>query len=609
MKERDGMGSQLRPIDQFKQLIDQSARLFGDKEAFIVKENKEQSKDVSYRHITYREFRLEIDCLGSALLERGLQGKHIAVIGENRYEWCLTYLAVTCGLGVIVPVDKDLSPEEIGGLLEKAQVEAVVYSGKLSSATERVLYGTPGVLCVICMDRRDAPTDCAIPFYCLDDLLKKGKELLEEGRQTYRQLDPDPDVMGVLLFTSGTTGVAKGVMLSQKNICSDIESVVQCLDYDSLDSVLSILPIHHTYECTCDFLVMMYRGCRMAFCDGLRYISKNMLEYQPTILMLVPLILENVHEKVMKKAANTRLKKIGFRFLLNLAGFLSRIGIDVRKKMFHSVHESLGGKLRLVIAGAAAIDPKVSADLGKMGIMIRQGYGLTETSPIICVNREGSFKNNSVGPAMPGVEVKIDHPNADGEGEILARGNNVMLGYYQDQAATDAVIRDGWFHTGDQGYMDKKGFVYITGRIKNIIVNKTGKNIYPEELEGHLKSIPYILESVVWGDESVDSADAVIHATVVPNLEAIRSNPKLTEEQRKDVQGLIWNEVKKINKTLPAYKRIQALDIRNEEFEKTTTKKIKRSFLYTPQDVLHKSQDMLQNLKSKIVKEKENSDT
>ena len=531
-----------------------------------------------YRRIIYKEFREEVDRLGTALTELGLKGAKIGVIGENRYEWCLSYLAVTCGCGVIVPIDKELHADEVAMILNQSEAEVLIFSGKIFDKNlQDALKLNDTVRILICMDeeRHDAENK---EYFTIGELLQRGARLLENGDRSYLDAEIDSHAMSVLLFTSGTTGVAKGVMLSQRNICADIESVTQCLDNDCTDSVLSILPIHHTYECTCDFLEILYMGARIAFCDGLRYIAKNVQEYQPTILMLVPLIIENVYSKIMKQASSNPIKRVAFRCMLWTSGGLQHIGFkNAGRKMFRQVHETLGGRLRLIIAGAAAMNPKISKDMNRMGFKLRQGYGLTECSPILCVSRDTGNADASVGPAMPRIEVKIVNQDKDGRGEIIARGENIMLGYYRDPEATAAVLKeDGWFYTGDRGYMDKYGRVYITGRIKNMIVNKTGKNIYPEELEEKLMKIPYILECVVWGDDDAKEDDTVICATIVPKEEVITEKTRLSMEDTQGIHDLIWKEVKKVNKGLPTYKKIQRLVIRREEFEKTTTKKIKR---------------------------------
>ncbi len=558
----------------FRELLDNTLKLYGDREAFIL---KNKSYESGYRHVTHREFRDEINAVGTAFVDLGLKGEKIAVIGENRYEWCLTYLAVTCGCGVIVPVDKELKPEEVAMNINRSEAKAIVFSGKIyDKNVHEALKQNKSIKFVICMDDEEHEAE-GREYYKLSDLLQKGKSLLENGDRRYLDAEIDGNAMSVLLFTSGTTGVAKGVMLSQRNICADIQSVVQCLDNDCTDSVLSILPIHHTYECTCDFLVIMYMGARMAFCEGLRYIAKNIQEYSPTILMLVPLIVENVHAKIIKQASANPFKKVMFNFLLWLSGVLQKFGFEnAGRKLFPQVHKTFGGKLRLIIAGAAAMSPRVAKDMNRMGFKIRQGYGLTETSPILCVSRDTGNVEASVGPAMPGIDVRIDNPDENGCGEIIARGENVMLGYYEDPEATAAVIsEDGWFHTGDLGRIDDEGRVFITGRLKSMIVTKTGKNIFPEELEAKIDKIPYVLESLVMGEDSEKDEETIICAVIVPNTEALAESG-ISLDDEKQIYDLLWEEIKKVNKELLTYKRIQKIKIRKEEFEKTTTHKIKR---------------------------------
>jgi len=588
LKKEEYIKKQDLETDDFRKLINRSVSLYPERTAFIVKNPKKDGP--TYKNITYKNFADELFGFGTSLINMGLSGEKIAVIGENRYEWCLSYLAVTAGVGIVVPLDKDLPIEEIADLLNQAEVSSLIYSEKIADKISKVTELTKTVKSFIRMDE-------------IKDLVIKGQKLMQEGDNRVMTTDLNPDELRVLLFTSGTTGVSKGVMLSSRNICFDIQSVMQCLDNTCEDTMISILPLHHTYECTCSFLVTMKMGATFTFCEGIRYIAKNIQEYKPSIIMLVPLIIENVYDKVVKKAEATLLKKILFRILLWLSGTLYILGIDIRRKIFKKVHDSMGGNIRWLIAGAAAIDPKISYNMIRLGFNIRQGYGLTECSPIVCVNRNNGHKDNSVGPAMPGITVKLDNPNIEGEGEILVKGPNVMLGYYKNEEATKAVFRDGWFCTGDQGRIDKLGRVYITGRIKNIIVNKTGKNIYPEELEKHLATIPYILESVVWGDVSIDEKDPIISATVVPDEEAIKS-ARIPDEQKEDVYNLIWNEVKKINKALPAYKRIQAINIRSDAFEKTTTHKIKRYIAL----ITNKAQEiskMINNESTKSDKDKE----
>ena len=381
--------------------------------------------------------------------------------------------------------------------------------------------------------------------------------------------------MRMLIFTSGTTDKSKGVMLSHKNICHDIMGVSQLLTADNRDNILSILPLHHTYECTAGFLTMVYLGVSIGFCEGLRHISKNIQEYKPSIIMSVPLILENVYNKIEKKAKKEN-KYLKFRFGLFIAPLLAKLGIkDIQRKLFNEVHQNLGGRLRLIISGASALNPKISKAFRAMGFNLLQGYGLTECSPIVSVNRLEKYKDGSVGLPLAGVEVKILDPGRDKIGEILVRGDNVMIGYYRNEEATREVLKDGWLHTGDYGRIDKDGFLYITGRKKNVIVTKNGKNIYPEDIELYLNQSPHILESLVYGVDDPEHDETRVCAQIVPRMEYFEEELG-RQPSDEEIHKAILAEVKKVNKKLSFYKRIQHFDIRKEEFEKTTTKKIKR---------------------------------
>ncbi len=353
-------------------------------------------------------------------------------------------------------------------------------------------------------------------------------------------------------------------------------AICSSLYIDENDSVLSILPLHHTYECSNGFLVMIYNGCTISFAEGLKHIPKNLKETRPTILLLVPLILENMYKKIWAQASSKKGMKTKLQLALALSSFLLKFNIDIRKKLFHRIHENLGGRVRLIISGAAAINPEVSKGLRAMGFTVRQGYGLTECSPIVTVNREKKFRDDSVGLPLPGIEVRIDNPDSEGIGEIVVRGDNVTLGYYRDPIATSRVLKDGWLYTGDLGRMDKDGFIYITGRKKNVIVTKNGKNIFPEEVEAYLNNSPYILESLVYGKLDEASGETLVCAQIVPDFEAIKEKLKQDQVSDEDVHRIISEEVRMVNRSMPLYKHIRQFTIREEEFAKTTTKKIKR---------------------------------
>lgn len=559
---------EVRKIEDLRDMVRQTAELHPDCSAFTLKDG-----NGNFTSITYRDFQKSINELGTALLDLGLKDAKIAVMSENRYEWCLTYLTVVNGVGVIVPLDKELPVNEVTSLISRSEATAIVTSRDYIQDIIDIKKDLPGLKYIISMDPVDETETPGVIY--LYDLLEKGKKLVESGSREYIDAPINPDEMRMLIFTSGTTDKSKGVMLSHKNICHDIMGVSQLLTADTRDSILSILPLHHTYECTAGFLTMVYLGVSIGFCEGLRHIQKNLQEYKPSIIMSVPLILENVYNKVEKKAKKEN-KYLKLRFGLFIAPLLAKLGFkDIQKKMFREIHESLGGNLRLIISGASALNPKVSKAFRAMGFNLLQGYGLTECSPIVTVNRLEEYKDGSVGLPLPGVEIKIDNPGKDKIGEILVRGNNVMLGYYKNEEATREVLKDGWLYTGDYGRIDKDGFLYITGRKKNVIVTKNGKNIYPEDIELYLNQSPYILESLVFGVDDPVENETRVCAQIVPKMETIEEELGRTPTDE-ELHKIILAEVKKVNKKLSSYKRIQHFDIRKEEFAKTTTKKIKR---------------------------------
>ncbi|MGI6085032.1 MAG: AMP-dependent synthetase/ligase [Acetivibrionales bacterium] len=556
----------VRKINDLRDMLQQSVDIYGDSDAFLV-------KDIitgNINNVTFKQFQSEINCLGTALCNLGLKDKAIAIISENRYEWCVSYLAVVNGTGVIVPLDKELPESEICSLLERSEASAVFCSKNYLDVLVRKKPGLPSLQKIICFDLKKSD-NYALSY---DELIQNGKESLDENDFTFTRASIDPDVMNMLIFTSGTTDQSKGVMLSHKNIASDIMAVSQLLYADNNDLIMSILPLHHTYECTAGFLTMLYLGVTICFCEGLRHITKNLQEYKPTIIMSVPLILENVYSKVIKKARKEK-RTLALKTGLFISSTLMKLNIDIRGKLFREVLDNLGGNLRLVISGAAALNPKISRDLRAMGFNIMQGYGLTECSPIVSVNRLDYYRDKSAGLPLSGIEVAIDDPGPDGIGEIKVNGPITMLGYYKNPEATKAVLRDGWLYTGDNGYIDKHGFLYISGRQKNVIVTKNGKNIFPEDVELYLNKSEYIKESLVYGVYSSDDSDTIVCAKIVPNMEVLVEKFGRVPVQD-ELNKLIKQEVVKANKKLSSYKKIKHFEIREGEFEKTTTKKIKR---------------------------------
>ena len=405
----------------------------------------------------------------------------------------------------------------------------------------------------------------------LSDLIADGKKLIDEGNSEYENIKINPDEMKILLFTSGTTGNSKAVMLSHKNICSNIVSIASIVKVDNATRVLSILPLHHTYECTIGYLLVVYGGGTICYCEGLRYITKNIQEYQPTFILCVPLLLENVYKKVIKTLKSSlpeKYTKEESKIIDNLPFYLKGI---VKKK----VKKSLGGKIKTFIVGAAAIKPDLVEAFFKLGIKVLQGYGLTECSPLVAGNNDFYYKAASCGMPIPNVEYKIDNPNDEGVGEIIVKGPNVMLGYYENEEATKNVLKDGWFHTGDLGYVDDEEFLYISGRSKNMILTKNGENIYPEEIENILNDDDLIEESLVIGTSN-GKDDVQVKAKIFPNIEAIKEYLGNKFPTKEEISKILNEAVKKANEKLPNFKHIKSFKIMDEDFERTTTNKVKR---------------------------------
>lgn len=557
---------EVRTISNLKDMIEQSAELYADKPAFLVKEKG----NPDYVPVSYSKYKSDIDALGTALISLGLKGKKVALIGENRYEWSTSYLGVCNGTGIVVPLDRELPQNEIENCMQRSHADAIIFSGTVSKNIENIMKNISTCKYFINMDFEE-DADSQISY---SKLLKKGHELISQGNREFLDAEIDNEAMDMLLFTSGTTDKSKAVMLSHKNIAANLMAMCSMLYIDEKDVFLSVLPPHHTYECTCGFLCQMYRGCTIAYCEGLRHIVKNLRESKCTMMNGVPLIFESIYKQLMNQVVKKpgAMKKL--KFGIKLSNFLRVCKIDIRKKLFAEIHDALGGHLRMFISGAAAIDPKVSKGFREIGITLVQGYGLTECAPIVGLNRNCWYKDDAAGLPLPGLKVVIDNPNYEGIGEIKVSGPSVMMGYYENKEATDAVIRDGWFYTGDMAFLDSDGFIHITGRMKNVIVTKNGKNVYPEEIETLLNRSDYIKEALVYGEESKD--DVVVCAQIVPDKDKIEEDIKAGILSKQDVNTIITSEVKRINKELVTYKYVKEFTLRDAEFEKTTTKKIKR---------------------------------
>lgn len=553
-------------ITSLKDMMENSLKKFGDKTAFLKKDNKKEP----YQSVTFKQFYKDVEGLGTAFLEMQMSGKKIAVIGPNRYEWAVTYLAAANGESMIVPIDKELPYEDWSNLLKIAEVSTIVYAGKYSEDMIKAREENPNLRYLVNMDLEDN-TDLEISF---KKLLESGKMMVVQGNNRFANVKINTEEPQILLFTSGTTAMSKGVLLTHKNIATSLMSMCSMTYIGPDDVFLSILPLHHTYECTCGFLCPLYRGSTVAYCDGLKYILKNIEESKTTLMLCVPAVLDAMYKRIWSAA-----KKNGIEGKLKkgikISNTLMKMKIDARRKIFKQIHDTFGGHFRMFVVGAAAVNPEVSKGLNEFGFLVIQGYGITECSPIVTLNRDVNYRHDSAGQAVPVNEVKIVDKNADGIGEIVCRGSNVMVGYYKNQEETDKVIIDGWFHTGDLGYIDDEGFCHITGRKKSVIVTSNGKNIFPEELEIFINENEYVLESMVYGEYNEQDGETYLCALIVPKFDEIKKTfgEDVSDEK---VKELIEDAVKSVNKRNPLYKYIRKYEIRDKELIKTTTGKIKR---------------------------------
>ncbi len=585
-------------VTNLKEMLYRSAKIYKARTAFKLK----NSNDEIYK-LTYEDFKNDVVSLGTSLINHGFLGKRIAVIGKNSYKWAVSYLAATI-VGIAVPIDKELHAEDVINFLNISESECIlgddknfeqIYQAKKLLNNQNILF--------ISFDNISKKENYFQNIENFDDFKNQGYSLFSNGDNSFEEIKVDPDEMRILLFTSGTTGNAKGVCLSHRNICSNILSIYGIVKVKRSDLFFSILPLHHTYECTIGFLLPIYSGASICYCDGLKYILKNMNEYHPSVILCVPLLLENVHKNIFKSIAKSLPKKYlqeknssqeqnskittnskpKENIELKNMSKSNNNSIDITKLPFvirtvikSKVKNSLGGRLRVFIVGAATLNPNIIEDFNKLNLNVLQGYGLTECSPLVVGNTDFFQKADSVGLPIPNVEVKIDNPNESGIGEISVKGPNVMLGYYNMPSETEKVLKNGWFHTGDLGYIDSNGYLYITGRCKSVIVTKNGKNIYPEEVEYYLNDSPLISESLVLGIHKANDDETYINAQIFPNLEAISEYLKGVVPTKEEIKKIIAGVVASVNSKLPNYKHIKNFIIRDKEFEKTTTQKIKR---------------------------------
>lgn len=549
-----------RKVNNYRELIEKCEKEYANKYAFTYKDSSKKIINISY--IDYKK---DVEGLGTSLLNLDLEDSRIGLISPDRYEWCVSYIAITNTNNVVVPLDFALPEIEIENLIKRSKIECIIFDKKYIEIIKRIIKSSNTKLkYAICLDY-DKKTD---EVFSYKELLEKGKELIEKGDNRYKQIKIDNNKMSILLFTSGTTSSSKAVMLSQYNICSNITAMTTLIKARENDNILVFLPLHHTLACTASFLFCFYTGFKICFADSIKNVAKNMKEYEIRGLVCVPAVLELMYKKAIKEVKKQN-KYFVFKIMSVISNALYKIGIDIRRKIFKSILEGFGGYLRIIIYGSASAKKEVIKFFTTIGIDMMQGYGLTETSPVIaCESDAFHNKMKSTGYPLFNEKVKIVNQDKNGIGEIAVKGPNVMLGYYEDEKETKRVINDGWFYTGDLGYFDKKGQLYITGRKKDIIVLKNGKKVNPEELESIINQSEYIEESLIYKENNSDK----INVKVVYS----EGNELLEGKSKQEIHEIIKDEIKAINKTIPQYKHIYEVNITNQKLNKTTTNKIKR---------------------------------
>lgn len=559
-----------KSIKTLKDLVKINGEKYRDNVAVMEKRNK----DTEFKKYLYSDLKEDVEDFATALISKyKLKGEKIAVLGENSYEWLVTYLATASGAGIIVPLDKELPSNEIVNLLKRAQAKCIVFSSKKSKIIDDIKKELPFVNTYIEMYSDEIEENVGIPFR---RVIKEGRELILGGDKSYDETELIPDEFRMLIFTSGTTSAAKGVMLNNKNIIANLCSGKLMLDLKEEDVLFSILPMHHTYEFTVTYMFGLYNGSTIGICQGLKYFQKNIEEIKPTYMAVVPLLIDKLYIKI-EKAIKAQGKEKLVNNTIKFTNALDKVGIKLKRLLFKNIYQKLGGNLKYLLVGSAPVDKRIIDAYENLGIIVLQGYGLTETAPLVCGTPLKTRKHGSVGVPGENIKVKLDNTNEDGVGEILVKGPNVMLGYYEDKEKTDEVLQDGWFRTGDLAYQDDKGNYYICGRSKNVIVTKNGKKIFPEELENLIENIPEVKESLVYGKENEkDPTDPEVSVIVTIDEEYLTEKYGENKPNIEKLEEKIWKDIKDINRTLVPYKIIKNLKIREGEFEKTTTMKIKR---------------------------------
>ncbi len=551
----------------FRELLNISVEKYGEKDAFIIK-HKKSRKEFTYEHISFNQFRNDVNYFGTGMIEEGLLGKRVAIIGKNRYEWVLSYFTAVCGLGMCVPLDKGLPYEELESSLVRSYSDVLIFDKEHKADVEKVIAeGKTKVSTFICMDEIEG-------YKSVKEIIMAGRKSLAGGNTVYLKLPIDNQAVNILLFTSGTTSMAKAVMLSHRNIMSNVEMIQKVVQVLDTDVTMAFLPYHHTFGFIGQ-LVLLAGGSVTTYCDGLRYLQANLVEYKVSLFFCVPLLIESVYKKVMASVKKQG-KEDKVAFGMKLTKFLRKFGIDIRRKVFKEVLEQLGGNLRLVVSGAAAIDPVALEGFQNFGIEALQGFGMTEASPVLAVETVKESRLGSIGRPVPGVEAMITDKNEEGIGELICRGENVMHGYYENEEETAKVLEDGWLHTGDLA-REEDGYIFICGRKKNVIVLKNGKNVYPEELEVLIANLPYVAECMVFGEprhHDGDERDLALCVKIVYDPDFMRTN--YNTEDPDEIQSIVKKDIDAVNETLPSYKQMLRVITTDQEMVKTTTGKVKR---------------------------------
>ena len=558
-----------------KEFFTKSINEFSERPCILEKPDHKEP----YKTYTYKEFGDDVIALGTAMIKLlNLKDKKVIIIGETQYDWYISYMAMLTGVGIAVPVDRELPLNELENVVRRSRASAIIYSPKKEDDVKKIRETIPEVEYFIEMksDKDLDGKDVGINY-----LIDNGKRIVNSGDNSFMDIEIDPEEFKVLLFTSGTTSNSKGVMLCNRNLAENINAVSAYVKLYPTDRFFSVLPLHHTYESTIGFLLPIANGASIAVCEGLRYIVPNLQEAKPTAVLTVPLLVESIYKKINETIKKSHKEKL-VNSMIHITNGLKSVGIDIKKKVFKEIYDNLGGNIRIIVSAAAPIDKKVGNWLEDIGILFLQGYGLTETAPIAALTPDYKPMVGSAGKAVVQAQIKVDNPNENGEGEIMIKSPTLMLGYYEDEEATrEAIEPDGYFHSGDIGYINEEGFIYITGRSKNVIVTQNGKNIYPEEIEMLLDKIPEIKEVMVYGKapegeeaKRKDDKELIITARVIPDREKVEElHGNISDEE---IKKIIWEQIKGVNKKLTSYKAVKSLELKEGEFEKTSTMKIKR---------------------------------